>query len=242
MLIACSPKAPQPRAEGIDPTFEGSPREAAAIANEKRLIAAHPDLAVRNGNSLTIRYDGEDLSTYTNDAIGCRRYYIINVLTMRDPSGKKVAAAEVVCLFGNAENKYVVLPTSDKLVVLDEVTASPDGKWLALGLDRADIAQGQLSLAPWPDVRDAVTFPAHCHDVKWLSADHFTATCWSNDGPDTGNAYDSFAHYFTADVTLESGRWEMRATQWLHRDTLKPAPYKTPLYHFTAATPKPPKL
>ncbi len=240
-LAACKPSPPPQRAEGIDPTFEGSEQEKRAMAVEAALIAGNPGLALRNDRELTILHRDEAVTTYTNDPKGCQRYFLTGVMKLRGKDDELYPVAGVTCHFANSENTYLVLPNSDKYVVREEASASPDGRILASGFDRADLTQGSLTLANWPHIRDVVIFPAHCTGMVWQDASHFTATCWHNEGPNSSNPYDSFANYFSARIEKDAvGKWEMQATQWLDRDSLKPKTVNKPLYHFTAAPPPEP--
>ncbi|MGA9658420.1 MAG: hypothetical protein WBQ60_04885 [Asticcacaulis sp.] len=241
-LTACDHKK-VPQAEGVDTTFEGSELEKQTIAVEQALIAANPDVAIRDGGALTILHKGDPITTYRNDPKGCQRYFLTGVLKLRGKDGDPYPVAGVTCHFGNTENTYLVLPNSDKFVVYDEASASPDGRVLASGLDRANKNQGELILAEWPHVRDVVTFPAHCKNMIWQGPEHLTATCWHNDGPDSANPYDSFVAYFKADIQRDKdGLWQMQAVQWLDRDSLQPIASKKPFFHFTAAPPPKPEF
>ena len=242
-LTACKPSPPPQRPEGIDPTFEGSEDERRTMAVEAALIAANPGLALRNGRELTIFHKNEAVTTYTNDPKGCQRYFLTGVVKLRGKDGDLYSVAGVTCHFANSENTYLVLPNSDKYVVREEASASPDGRILASGFDRADKTQGMLTLAQWPHIHDVVLFPAHCTNMVWLDESHFTATCWHNEGPNSSNPYDSFANYFSARIEKDTaGKWQMQGTQWLDRDTLKPKTVAKPLYHFTATPPPEPRF
>jgi len=240
-LTSCKPAPPPQRAEGIDPTFDGSEDERRTMAVEAALMAANPGLAMRNDRELTIFHKDEAVTTYTNDPKGCERYFLTGVMKLRGKDGDLYPVAGVTCHFANSENTYLVLPNSDKYVVREEASASPDGRILASGFDRADKTQGSLTLANWPHIRDVVIFPAHCTGMVWQDASHFTATCWHNEGPNSSNPYDSFANYFSAQIEKDAaGKWQMQATQWLDRDSLKPRTVSKPLYHFTAGPPPEP--
>ena len=68
-LSACSrEEAPPPVAhDDINPNaFIGTPREAAAKLNETMVLRDNPQMAVRSGAILTIRYRDKDLVTYTD--------------------------------------------------------------------------------------------------------------------------------------------------------------------------------
>ncbi|MDV6329432.1 hypothetical protein [Asticcacaulis sp. 201] len=240
-VTACKPAPPPQRAEGIDPTFEGSEDEKRTMAVEAALIAAYPGLAVRNDRDLTIFHKGEQITSYRNDPTGCQRYFLTGVLKLRDKAGDTYPVAGVTCHFANSENTYLVLPNSDKYLVHEDASASPDGRYLVSGFDRADKTQGSLAIAEWPKVRDVVIFPAHCKGIVWRDGTHFSATCWHNDGPNEANPYDSFAFYFKAEISLDAaGKWQMVATQWVDRDTYQPKTVDKPLYHFTAVPPPAP--
>ncbi|MFT4075647.1 MAG: hypothetical protein QM647_08940 [Asticcacaulis sp.] len=241
LLAACKPSPPPQRAEGLDPTFEGSDDEKRTLAVEAALIAANPGLAVRKDKALTLFHDGQEVTTYRDDPQGCQRYFLTGVVKLRGEDDNLFPVADVTCHFASSENTYLVLPNSDKYLVREEASVSPDGRILASGFDRADKTQGSLTLANWPQIRDVVVFPAHCKGMIWQDATHFTATCWHNDGPDIASPYDSFARYFKTDIYRDTaGKWQMQATQWVDRDTLQPKPLNLPLYRFTAAPPPEP--
>lgn len=241
LLVSCKPSPPPQRAEGIDPTFEGSEDERRTMAVETALIGANPGLALRKDKELTLFHDSEAITTYRDDPEGCQRYFLTGVVKLRGKNEDLYPVAGVTCHFANSENTYLVLPNSDKYLVREEASVSPDGRILASGFDRADKTQGSLALANWPQIRDVVVFPAHCKGMIWQDATHFNATCWHNDGPDIASPYDSFARYFRANIHRDAtGKWQMEAIQWVDRDTLQPKPVNLPLYHFTAAPPPEP--
>lgn len=239
-LSACArPQAPPPPAKSdIDPTaFVGTPKETAARARETQVLAANPGLAERQGAVLTIHYRGHDLVSYTDDAHGCARYYVERAVRVFDPdSGRLEPLALVDCHFGATTNRYLVLPSTGKYALTDDVAASPDGHHLATSDSTVTRWRGQFIIVEWPDFDRRAAFPAGCRNIHWQDDHSLTADCWHSDGPNTLNPYESDAIFFRARVWNEHRQWKMQATQWLHAESFAPVSSTAPLPRFTAIT------
>lgn len=239
-LCACSRPAPPPPAPktDINPTsFVGTPKEAAARQAEAQVLAANPGLAERIGAVLTIRYRGNDLVTYTDDAQGCTRYFIERAVRVSDPdTGRLEALALVACHFGTTTNRYLVLPSTGKYALTDDVAASPDGHHLATSDSTVTKARGQFIIVQWPDFDRRAAFPAGCRDIRWQDDRNLTADCWHSDRPNTVNPHESDAVFFRAHVWNDRGTWRMRATQWLEAESFAPATSTAPLPSFNAVS------
>ncbi|HVZ29143.1 MAG TPA: hypothetical protein VG839_02035 [Asticcacaulis sp.] len=237
-LTACDrPHRPPPIPKSdVDPTaFVGTPKEAAARRQEAQVLAAHPGLAERKGTTLTIHYRGHDLVSYTDDAHGCARYFVERAVRVFDPdSGRLEALALVDCHFGTTTNRYLVLPSTGKYALTDDVAASPDGHHLATSDSTVTPARGQFIIVEWPDFDRRAAFPAGCRNIQWQDDRHLTADCWHSDHPNTLNPYESDAMVFRARIWNDQGQWRMQATQWLHAESFAPLVSTKPLPTFTA--------
>ncbi len=240
-LAACTrqpePRPPAPRTDINPATFIGTAKEAAARQQEAKVLGDYPGLAERKGAILTIRYRGNDLVTYTDDAQGCARYYIERAIKVADPeTGRLEPVALVACHFGTTTNRYLVLPTTGKYALTDDVATSPDGHHLATSDSTVTRARGQFIIVEWPDFERRAAFPTGCKNIQWQDDSHLTADCWHSDRPNTLNPYESDAIFFRANVWNDKGVWRMRATQWLHAESFTPVASTAPLPQFEAVT------
>lgn len=238
-LAACArperPKPPTPKTDINPATFIGTSKEAAVRQQEMRVLAANPGLGERKGAVLTIRYRGTDLVTYTDDAQGCARYYIERAVHVADPeTGHLEPLALVACHFGATTNRYLVLPTTGKYALTDDVATSPDGHHLATSDSTVTKARGQFIIVQWPNFERRAAFPAGCKNIQWQDDRQLTADCWHSDGPNTLNPYESDTVFFRAKVWNDKGLWRMQATRWLHAESFTPVASTAPLPQFAA--------
>ena len=244
-LAACQPPHPvAPPSQAASPpqtVSPPSPSTAQRRAEEARWLSAFPDVATRQGDTLTIRHDGKDVARYTDDPQGCNPYSISKVVRLYDAaSGALQPIAEVTCHFGALDNRYLILPSSDKYTVVDDVAASPDGRTLAMADNSLAQEGGQFSLIAWPSMTRIATFKAGCRHAAWRDADHLTALCWHNDGSSPQDADDTRSVAFTADIGRDGGQWTMTATGFVDGGTEKPVPAKgRPLPHLIGEMPPP---
>lgn len=218
------------------------PSTAQRRAAEARWLAAFPDVATRDGPTLVIRYNGAEIARYVDDAKGCNPYSISKVIRLYDDASKALQpVAEVTCHFGALDNRYLVLPTSTKYTVRDDVEASPDGHMLAMADNALGPTDNDFTLITWPSMTRIAGFEAGCRNVTWRDTDHLQALCWHNNGSAPQDADDSRTIFFTADIDHATGdRWTMTATRFVDGSTGKPLPAKgRPLPHFTAEVPAP---
>ena len=189
-----------------------SPAQRRAI--EAKWLAQYPDVATRDGPTLVIRHGDAEIARYVDDPQGCNPYSISKVIALYDEAaGKLLPVAEVTCHFGSLDNRYLVLPASDKYTVHDDVSASPDGRTLAMADNSLSPIGGQFSLIAWPSMARITTFHAGCRNIAWQDAGHFTATCWHNSGSMPQDPDDTRSVFFTANVARgEDGAWAMTAT------------------------------
>lgn len=241
LLGACSkpPAQPAPIAESADAltpgAFPGTPREAAAKLNESLVLRDVPQLASRNGPVLTIHYRGQDLVTYTDDPNGCARYVIERAIKVYDPqTGNLEPIALVACHLGATTNRYLVLPSTGKYAVTDDVAASQDGRFLATSDSTVTKSRGAFIVIDWPNIERRAEFAAGCTHIKWQDSDHLTADCWHSDTPNPLNPNESTAGFFIAKVWRDGGVCRMHATQWLQAETFAPLASSAPLPKFTA--------
>ncbi len=242
-LAACQPPSrPTPSRQTVSPPQTlalPSPSTAQRRAEEARWLVAFPDVGVRRGDTLIIRHDGRDVARYSDDALGCNPYSISKVIRLYDAaSGALQPIAELNCHFGAQDNRYLVLPSSDKYTVVDDVAASPDGRTLAMADNSLAQEGGQFSLIAWPSMARIATFKAGCRNVLWKDADHLTALCWSNNGSSPQDADDTRSFFFTAEIGRDDGgRWTMTATGFVDGGSEKPVPAAgRPLPHLDGET------
>ena len=238
-LAACQrPHAPAPAPQTLS---TDGPTAAQRRAEEAKWLTAFPDVATRQGDTLIVHHDGRDVARYTDDAKGCNPYHISKVVRLYDAATDRLQPiAELTCHFGTANNRYLVLPSSDKYTVIDDVSASPDGRALAMADNSLAQEGGQFSLIAWPSMTRLAIFRAGCRDAQWRDADHLTALCWHNEGAVPQDADDTRAVFFTAEIGRDGDRWTMTGTGFVDGATGKPvAAVGRALPHLVGETPPP---
>ena len=215
-LAAAACQRPHPPAPPPETLRTDGPSTEQRRATEAKWLTAYPDVATREGPVLSIRHGGAEIARYEDDPKGCNPYSVTKVIRLYDaPSGQTQPVAEVTCHFGALDNRYLVLPTSDKYTVPDDVWASPDGRMLAMADNSLGPVGGQFSLIAWPDMTRVATFKAGCRDVTWADADRLRAVCWHNDGSRPQDADDTRTVVFSADIARgPDGAWTMTATRF----------------------------
>ncbi len=240
LVAACQrPHHAAPVVQTVKPT---SPSPAQRLSEEARWLARYPDVATRDGPTLVIRHGGAEVARYVDDPKGCNPYSISKVVELYDDaSRRRLPVAEVTCRFGPLDNRYLVLPSSDKYMVRDDVEAAPDGKTLATADNALGDRGGRFTLVAWPSLQRIAQFKAGCRRAQWRDSDHLSAVCWHNDGSAPQDADDSRSIFFTADIGRDSGgAWSMTATGFVDGATGKPvAADGRPLPHFAAEVPPP---
>ncbi|MGZ6041549.1 MAG: hypothetical protein ACXWKW_05090 [Asticcacaulis sp.] len=229
------PKAPPPQT--VAP-YSASLKQ--RLDAEAVWLRQYPQLATRDGDTLVLHYAGKEIARYVNDPKGCNPYSIKKVLRLYDrASGTLEPVAEVACHFGPIDNRYIVRPSGDKYVVQDDVSASPDGRLIAMSDSSPKLTQGQFMLMDWPDLTTVAAFRAGCHDLKWQDDSRLTALCWHNNGTSPQDPNDSRTIYFQADIRHAGhGDWQMQATAFVDPVSLKPqAANGRPLPRLTAYVP-----
>ena len=238
---ACQrPRTAVPAPQTVAPP---SPSTAQRLAEEAKWLSGHPEAATRQGDTLVILYAGREIARYADDPKGCNPYSLSKVIEVYDETSKSLQPlSEVTCHFGSMDNRYLVLPNSDKYTVRDDVTAAPDGKTLAMGDNALGPTDGDFTLIEWPAMTRIAGFKAGCRDVTWRDAGHLTAVCWRNNGAVPQDANDSRTAFFTADIRRgDDGRWRMTGTGFVDGGTGKPlaAAGSRPLPHLTGEAPPP---
>ncbi len=214
-LLAC--QKPHPSAPAPETLRADGPSPAQRRAEEAKWLARYPEVATRDGPTLIVRHDGAEVARYVDDPKGCNPYSVSKVIRLYDQaSGGLQPVAEVTCRFGPIDNRYLVLPSSDKYTVRDDVTASPDGRMLAMADNALGPTGGQFALIDWPSLTRVAVFKAGCRDIAWRDAGHIDAVCWHNDGSSPHDPDDSRSVVFTAELTRGAdGRWTMTGTRFV---------------------------
>ncbi len=243
LLLAACHRQPPPAPPAAPQTLRtDGPSTAQRRAEEAKWLSAFPEVATRQGDTLIVHHDGQDVARYTDDPKGCNPYSISKVIALYDvATGKLQPIPELTCQFGAQEDRYLVLPSSDKYTVVDDVSASPDGKRLAMADNSLAQEGGQFSLIDWPSVARLATFKAGCRNAQWRDADHLTALCWHNEGSVPQDADDTRSVFFAAEIGRDdNGQWTMTATGFVDGASGKPvAAAGRALPHLSGETPPP---
>ncbi len=245
-LAACQkphPAVPVPPPQTPPQTLRADgPSTAQRQAEEAKWLAAFPDVATRDGTTLIIRYNGAEIARYIDDPRGCNPYSVSKVVRLYDETSKALQpVAEITCHFGALDNRYLVLPTSTKYTVRDDVDAAPDGKRLAMADNALGPTGGDFTLVDWPSMTRIAGFKVGCRNVTWADAGHLQALCWHNNGSSPQDADDSRTVFFMADITQGDGdHWTMTATGFVDGASGHPVPTASrALPRFIAEVPAP---
>ncbi len=240
-------------------THRGSQLECQNRISEAQRLRQHPGLAVRDGDNLTIFFDGAPISRLVpvevdQDDTTCNSYEINDVVTAAETAnGRRRDLALVSCYQGEFESRFVVMPDGSRWPTYG-AKAAPNGRAVADGDNRWDPegGQGRLTLYGWPSRKIVARFRPSCRALAWQDDRHFTATCVLD--PDSGpvSQTPAFILAFAPQVGFDAkvwqddkGIWQMQATRWLrgrlHFDDAgnmeyPPAFSLRPLPHFTAAS------
>ncbi len=224
--------------------FKGSQWECEARLEESALIAHNPGLVARNGDALTVAYAGRTVATLTPTAApshrpgDCDSLVFSRALRVYDPQSKGPQnAAEITCHSGAFENEMVVRPDGTAVTIYADGAASPDGRVIIAGEDKA-WAQAALTVYDWPSMHVAARFAPACRLLKWTGPARASVTCVYF--PDAKSDRDVQA--FDADLSQDGkGGWQLQATQWRdpnHFDRKTNLPMATkrmwPLPHFAS--------
>lgn len=145
------------------------------LATEKSTIAAHPGLAVRTGDTLTISYDGKAVASFTAPYVA---WVFAGTIKVADAEGKSETLAVVYHNGGEIGWHYIVRRDGTVVALDDEILISPDGRFIASGYGGTDW-DSQMRVAEWNGAAypRIVIFKANCSPVAWQDKDHFTAAC-----------------------------------------------------------------
>jgi hypothetical protein len=241
-MVAGCQRQPHPPAAPPQARDPAGPPIAQRRAEEARWLAAFPTIGTRDGSTLILRHGNDEIGRYTDDRQGCNPYSISKVIRLYDAaSGQLQPVAEITCRFGALDNRYLVLPTSTKYTVRDDVDAAPDGRMLAMADNALGPTDGDFTLIEWPSLVRFAGFKVGCRHVTWHDPTHLHAVCWHNDGSSPQDPDDSRTVFFTADITKAAdATWTMTATGFVDSATEKPVPAAgRPLPHFVAEVPAP---
>lgn len=175
---------------------------------EAALLKAHPGLAIRDGDTLSVFYRGQQTHRLIPMARGenaCDAVEVHRAMALFDPvSGRTEQVALVSCHNGEFEDRFVALPDGMRWTVHD-AAASPDGKMIATGSNMWLDGKG-FDLYAWPSRRRVVHFQPSCRVIQWRDEAHIDVTCASDAAP---SAFD--ARVWRG----RDGVWRMQATRWL---------------------------
>ncbi len=184
-----------------------------SLIKERRLLKDNPDVAQRNGDTLTFYYAGQTLPVRQPITIvpgdPCDTVVVHKVLHLFDPSlRRKAALAQISCHNGEFESRALVLPDGE-LWPLMHADASQDGKTFA-----GSHLDSHFTLYDWPSRKVIVRFSSGCRRLKWHNALRIEVTCYQGLGDYSFSQ--SRPRAFDAVVSVgKNGRWRMQATRWL---------------------------
>jgi hypothetical protein len=265
-IAACAPDECNlvPNAPPTDADFEkwdsnafvGSPYERYALYYEARLIAQHPNLAHREGRTLTIFSDGKTLATLKPGeprGQGIEDCVLAKVLRLASTrSSGFMDVPYIICYTGEFDHPFLLLPSGEQWPALS-ASASPNGRLVATG-SSTSVGQDNfdnLTLYAWPSRKPVARFPANCEVIGWRNDTRFNATCIYDPTPNgMGEKTQNDTIPFDAMVWQDdSGTWQMQSVQGdlprnsaerttvIHAPPMEPL-RKVPRLHFTATVPK----
>lgn len=190
---------------------------------EAQALKAWPKLAKRDGAGLTLFHNGQPIAHQTNLDCGadgdCDQWYFAGPIRLLSrTSGRLESYAQVYVVYYEG-NGAIIADENGALLRLDTVgVASPDGRTLVTGDSETDDANDSyvLTIRDWTGKAKTVAFEASCKPLKWLSNTRFTVRCAQGVAS---------AERFDGTVSRDgNGIWQLRQTQRLDRETLKPLP------------------
>lgn len=159
---------------------------AQAVTDEARRIADYPGLVSRDGNRLTVYYDGKPVFTRTSDPEHCRGDATCDVwqfdsgIVLRDPTtGKQETYAQLYHSLGEGGHTVIVTRDGKEFDLYSPGVASPDGRWIAFGDDWVDeyVDGNVLGVTDWTGKVPTVLFEPSCAPVAWQDNDRFSVRC-----------------------------------------------------------------
>ena len=191
--------------------FKGSQWECEARVDEAALMTRTPGLVARSGDSLTVTYPGHPAIVLTPPADAVRKpgqcdsYIFSKALHVQGQT-----AAEITCHMGEFENEIVVRPDGGVTPIYASGSASPDGRVVVVGEDKA-WSEAALTVYDWPTMRVAARFKPACRVLKWTAPERAAVTCvYFPDAHDNAKV-----EAFDADLSRDTGgAWQLQATQW----------------------------
>jgi len=183
---------------------------AQAVTDEARRIADYPGLVSRDGNRLTVYYDGKSVFTRTSDPEHCRGDATCDVwqfdsgIVLRDPAtGKLETYAQLYHSLGEGGHTVIVTRDGKEFDLYSPGVASPDGRWIAFGDDWVDeyVDGNVLGVTDWTGETPNALFEPSCMPVAWQGNDRFSVKC----AVSGKEAY----HNFAGDVVRSGKAWRL---------------------------------
>ncbi|ESQ88273.1 hypothetical protein ABAC460_16570 [Asticcacaulis sp. AC460] len=184
-------------------------------SEEARRLAAYPTLAVREGDILKVFHNGKLIAsekTVPCDGDGnadtCRQprfWGMVNLLS--SDTGKIEPYAVLDIGFWESGGYYIPLGKGRNFMLTGEPEASPDGRWLASGLEEVTVydEDTELRIYDWAGGGKPVVFGPWCRPNGWSDNHTFTALCQDN----------SFATFEARADRDDQDRWRLTTTRIL---------------------------
>ena len=201
--------------------YLNSPQQCQMRLFEAVRLQRHPGLAIRDGENLTIYYQGKAISrlvatVHDQSDDECNTFDVGKVLNVYDPAARSHQnLAEVYCHQGEFEKRFIVLPDGSRWPVSD-ASSSPDGQLIGVGSNKNAGLSG-FTLLAWPKRNIVARFAQGCRVIGWQDSSHLTVTCFRTD-LDHDAEYDWRLTPLAFDASVwrdDDGIWQMQATRWL---------------------------
>jgi hypothetical protein len=199
--------------------FQGSPLECEARLREEKLHVKHPTLMVREGDKLTIFYQGAPSVSLIPDLgarEGCDSYNLRSIVPTYDPLKQQMDyLAEISCHTGEFEKRFIVMPSGERWNV-NGVMASPSGHLIGVGQNNvANDGFGGFTIQEWPSRKIVARFKPRCRVVSWQDDANLTVTCLHELKP-LGADLDYYVAFDASVTRDQKQRWRMRTSRWLN--------------------------
>ena len=148
---------------------------AQTLAKEAQEIKAAPGMAKRDGDTLTISYDGKPVASFTGQYA---RWTFDGTIDLANPDGTKASLARVYLNDDEIGFTNIVLKDGRVLSLAEQLIVSPDGRLIASGQGNSQYTVGS-NLVLWNNslTPQQVPFSANCAPLTWHDDTHLSVQC-----------------------------------------------------------------
>lgn len=196
---------------------------------ESARIAATPGLVIVRGAFIDVLHNGQKI--YTSSRLDCRTFedcqsfYFIRPVRLKSPTTHQVETYAQLGAPSYPTRRYIIpLENGEVIRTAGEAAGSPDGRWLAFGMQAFDDPENQPTNLTFRDMsgkKADIVFNTPCAPDRWLDTERMTVLCQynANDKPDLYRQRDDIWFEGIAQPD-NSGQWTVRRTRTITRRVL----------------------